>query len=85
MDDGLIDFVIVKDFPRWKVPFFLLKIVKGKAHLSKYIRIIQTNKMIITSNEKIIHLDAEPKVIGSTLEINIVPKSLKILVPNGKE
>ena len=85
MDDGLIDFVIVKDFPRWKVPFFLLKIVKGKAHLSKYIRIIQTEKMTITSGEKRIHLDGEPAVTDTTLAINIVPKSLKILLPNGKE
>ena len=84
-DDGLIDFVIVKDFPRWKVPQFLFKVARGKAHLSKYIRIIQTEKMIITSNEKIIHLDGEPAVTDTTVEIKIVPKSLKILLPNGKE
>lgn len=84
-DDGLIDFVIVKDFPRWKVASFLLKVAKGKAHLSKFVRIIQTNKMIITSNEKIIHLDGEPTATTTTLEIKIVPKSLKILVPNGKK
>jgi len=84
-DDGLIDFVIVKDFPRWKVPFFLLKIAKGKAHLSKYIRIIQTDKMTIKSHEKRIHLDGEPTATDTTLEIKIVPKSLKILLPNGKE
>jgi len=84
-DDGLIDFVIVKDFARWKVPSFLLKVANGKAHLSKFVRIIQTDKMTITSNEEIIHLDGEPKVTETTLVINIAPKSLKILVPNGKE
>ena len=84
-DDGLIDFVIVKDFPRWKVPGFLLKVAKGKAHLSKFVRIIQTDKMTITSNEKLIHLDGEPTATDTTLAINIAPKSLKILVPNGKE
>jgi YegS/Rv2252/BmrU family lipid kinase len=84
-DDGLIDFVIVNDFPRWKVPQFLFKVARGKAHLSKYIRIIQTEKMMITSNEKIIHLDGEPTVTDTTVEIKIVPKSFKILLPNGKE
>ena len=84
-DDGLIDFVIVKDFARWKVPSFLLKVAKGKAHLSKFVRIIQMDKMTITSNEKLIHLDGEPTATNTTLEIKIVPKSLKILVPNGKE
>jgi len=84
-DDGLIDFVIVKDFARWKVPSFLLKVAKGKAHLSKFVRIIQTDKMTITSNVKLIHLDGEPTATDTTLAINIVPKSLKILIPNGKE
>jgi len=41
--------------------------------------------MIITSNEKIIHLDGEPTATTTTLEIKTVPKSLKILIPNGKE
>lgn len=84
-DDGLIDFVIVKDFSRWKVPQFLLKVAKGKAHLSKFVRIIQTDKMTITSNEKLIHLDGEPTEISTALEVKSIPKSLKILIPNGKE
>lgn len=85
IDDGLIDFVIVRDFPRWKVPQFLLKIAIGKAHLSKYIRIIQTDKMTITSLEKLIHLDGEPTVTDTTLVVKTNPQSLKILLPNGKE
>jgi YegS/Rv2252/BmrU family lipid kinase len=82
-DDGLIDFVIVKDFPRWKIPALLLKIAKGKAHLSKYIRIIQTDKMSITTNEKVIHLDGEPYSLSSPIIIQIHPLTLKIFSPNG--
>lgn len=84
-DDGLIDFVIVKDFSRWKVPQFLFKIAKGNAHLSKFVRIIQTDKMTITSNEKLIHLDGEPTEVITTLKVKSIPKSLKTLIPNGKE
>ena len=82
-DDGLIDFVIVKDFPRWKILALLLKIAKGKAHLSKYIRIIQTDKMSITTNEKVIHLDGEPYSLSSPIIIQIHPLTLKIFSPNG--
>ena len=82
-DDGLIDFVIVKDFPRWKIPALLLKIAKGKAYLSKYIRIIQTDKMSITTNEKVIHLDGEPYSLSSPIIIQIHPLTLKIFSPNG--
>ena len=47
--DGLLDFVILKEFPKWKIPFFLLKVATGKAHLSKYVEIIQCQKMTIKS------------------------------------
>ncbi|MBT3417923.1 MAG: diacylglycerol kinase family lipid kinase [Flavobacteriales bacterium] len=83
IDDGLIDFVILKDMPRWKVPQILLKIAKGKSHLSKYIRIIQSDKMTIISNENVIHLDGEPTKINGELTIKVNPKSLKIFAPNG--
>ncbi|MGY8988304.1 MAG: diacylglycerol/lipid kinase family protein [Flavobacteriales bacterium] len=83
IDDGLIDFVILKDIPRWKVPQILLKIAKGTSYLSKYIRIIQTDKMTIISNENVIHLDGEPTKINGELTIKVNPKSLKIFAPNG--
>ena len=83
IDDGLIDFVVLKNIPRWKVPQILLKIAKGKSHLSKYIRIIQTKKMTIISNDNIIHLDGEPTKINGELTIEVNPKSLKIFAPNG--
>ena len=83
IDDGLIDFVILKDIPRWKVPQILLKIAKGTSYLSKYIRIIQSDKMTIISNENVIHLDGEPTKINGELTIKVNPKSLKIFAPNG--
>ena len=83
IDDGLIDFVVLKDLPRWKVPQILLIIAIGKANLSKYIRIIQTKKMTIISNDNIIHLDGEPTKINGELTIEVNPKSLKIFAPNG--
>ena len=79
----MIDFVVLKDLPRWKVPQILLIIAIGKANLSKYIRIIQTKKMTIISNDNIIHLDGEPTKINGELTIEVNPKSLKIFAPNG--
>ena len=34
--DGLIDFVIVKVFPKWEIPLFLFKLMNGKLHHSNY-------------------------------------------------
>ena len=83
--DGLIDFVIVKDFPKWKIPIFIYRLLTGKIHLSKYVEIIQSKKMTINSESTLLHLDGEPMNFNNPIKINIFPKSLKILIPYGKK
>lgn len=83
--DGKIDFVIIKDIPRWKIPLFLFNIARGKIEQSEYVSIIQSEKMKIKSSDNIIHLDGEPKDIDGILEIKVKQNSLNILIPNGKE
>ena len=85
LQDGLLDFVIVKDFPKWKIPFFLLKLARGKTHFSKYVEIIQSKHMKISANNTLLHLDGEPYKAKNPVEIQLLPKSLKILIPNGKK
>ena len=85
INDGLIDFVIVKNFPKWKLPIFLFLLFRGKLHLSKYIEIIQSKMMKITSQNTLIHLDGETYKAKNPLTINILEKSLKILQPNEKK
>ena len=80
--DGLIDFVIVKDFPKWKIPIIIYMLLAGKIHLSKHIEIIQCNKMTIKAENTLIHLDGEPYNSRGPIVVNILPKSLKILIPN---
>ncbi|MDA1009572.1 MAG: diacylglycerol kinase family lipid kinase [Bacteroidetes bacterium] len=82
IQDGLLDFVIVKEFPKWKIPFFLLQIATGKVHLSKYVEIIQAKKMEITTNNTLLHLDGEPYKASNPVIINLLENSLKILKPN---
>jgi len=85
LKDGLLDFVIVKAFPKWKIPFFLLKVARGKTHLSKYVEIIQSQNMNISANNTLLHLDGEPYKAKNPVEIQLLPKSLKILMPNGEK
>ena len=85
IEDGLLDFVIIKDLPKWKIPFLLFKIAIGKANKCKHIEIIRTKKMKITSSENIIHLDGEPKQINTSVEVICNKRSLYIFVPDGKK
>ena len=82
IQDGLLDFVIVKKIPKWKIPFFLLQIAIGKVHLSQYVETIKSKRMQITTCNPIIHLDGEPYKTSNPITIEILRKSLKILQPN---
>ena len=83
--DGKLDFVLLKNIPKWKIPLLLFKIAIGQAHKSKYIEIISVKKMIIRTKENNIHLDGEPLKINTDLKISCINKSLHIFVPNEKK
>ena len=85
VQDGLLDFVIVRAFPKWKIPFFLLKVARGRTHFSKYVEIIQSKHMSINANNTLLHLDGEPYKAKNPVEIQLMPKSLKILMPNDEK
>ena len=80
-NDGLIDFVIVKKFPNWKIPFFILDVLRGKTHLNKNVEILKLKELIIKTDNKIVHLDGEVKKVISPISIKISDKKLKLFVP----
>ena len=82
INDGLLDFVIIRDFPNWKIPFFVSTVLRGKTHLSKKVEIIRTKKMKIESDDSLVHLDGEPKKMNNIITVKVRPKSLKILTSN---
>jgi len=83
--DGLIDFVIVNNFPKWKIPVILFMLLSGRLHLSKHVEIIQCKKMTIRTENTNLHLDGEPIKLSNPVVVTILPKSLKILMPNEKK
>lgn len=85
IQDGLLDFVIIKKFPRWKIPLFLLKVIRGKTHLSKYVEIIQCQEMQISTKNTLVHLDGEPYKTSNPIKVKLLPKSLKTLIPNDEK
>jgi YegS/Rv2252/BmrU family lipid kinase len=85
IEDGLLDFVIVKKFPKWKIPYFLIQILKENIHKSKYVEIIQSKEMKITTKNTLIHLDGETYKSSSPIQVSLLHNSLKILKPNEKK
>ena len=83
-DNGFIDFVIIKKFPHWKIPLFLIDVMNGKTHLNENVEIIRTKKMKIESNLPMVHLDGEIKNLSNPIEIKSIHKNFKVFVPNEK-
>ena len=82
VDDGLIDFVIINKFPNWKIPFFLIDVLRGKTHLNKNVEIIRSKKMLIKSDKPMVHLDGEVKNLKNPINVEIEEKNLKLFIPN---
>ncbi len=79
LNDGLIDFIILKKASRFKLLMLLPKVFSGKHIRSRLIKVIQTNHLKIeTQTPQILNLDGE--VIGNTpLEIIMYHQKLKVI------
>ncbi|MES2064538.1 MAG: diacylglycerol kinase family protein [Bacteroidota bacterium] len=81
VQDGLLDVCIIKPFPLWRFPEMGLRMFTKTAEGSKYVEIIKGKHIVITrQGEGPIHLDGEPQVAGTAIDIEIVPNSLHVIV-----
>jgi diacylglycerol kinase (ATP) len=80
VQDGLLDVCIIKPFPLYTFIGMGLRMFLKTADKSKYVEIIRGKKIQVKRiKEGPVHLDGEPQIMGTEAEINIVPKSLKIV------
>lgn len=80
VQDGLLDVCIIKPFPLWRFPELGVRMFTKTAAGSKYLEIIKGKNIIINrSHEGPMHLDGEPRISGATVEVKVVPASLRII------
>ena len=72
-NDGYIDLVVIKKFPKIYVPILVLKLLSKKGKDSKYIRYIRAKEISITSDYLPYHIDGEPlrNATNTTLNAHI--------------
>jgi diacylglycerol kinase (ATP) len=79
-NDGLIDLVLIKPFPKIFGPLFILRLFTKRINYSKYVRHIKTDKEIsIETSETRFHIDGEPIKISGKVIVRIRKESLKVL------
>lgn len=79
-DDGIIDIVIIKPFPKILFPLFICRLFMGTLKNSKYVTFLKTgNPFIIKTNETRFHIDGEPVEIYGDVKVTIENKALTVL------
>ncbi len=79
-NNGSFELVLLKPFPFYYYPVFIVKLMTGKLKSSKYIDYINTNKELIlkTSFDKY-HIDGEPRTHKGILTIKILPEKVQFI------
>jgi diacylglycerol kinase family enzyme len=78
--DGKIELFLLKPFSFWRTPGIIYRFFMKKSHNSQFAEVISFEKATINLTQKIAHYDGEPVAVGSELKVQVVPKSLHILI-----
>lgn len=83
IDDGLFDICIFRPFPRFKCVILGLRLLNRTIDTSKYLDIYRGREVIIERNKNIrMHMDGEPVKMKHKVRITVLPKSLRVIVPD---
>jgi diacylglycerol kinase (ATP) len=79
-NDGMLDIVMIKPFPKILVPIFIYRLFAKKLNKSKYFSHFKTEKEVtISTDETRFHIDGEPVTICGDVKIEIRKNALKVL------
>jgi YegS/Rv2252/BmrU family lipid kinase len=79
-NDGIIDIVMVRPFPKILAPFFVYRLFRGTLNKSKYVRYIKTEKPFTIQTDEIrFHIDGEPVKISGEIHVRIKRDALIVL------
>jgi diacylglycerol kinase (ATP) len=82
--DGKLELYILRPFSILAIPSVVFRLFNKSGHNSRFSKIIQFEKARILLNEKIAHYDGEPFEVRGEINVQVVPKSLHILVGKNK-
>lgn len=81
VQDGLIDVCIVKPAPFYKFIPIAFRLLSKSIDQSQYVNIIRGKHIIVKREEAgPVHLDGEPEIAGTDIEVKVVPNALKVIV-----
>lgn len=79
-NDGIIDIVLVKPFPKILSAYFIYKLFRGTLNNSQYVQYIKTDKpFIIRTEENRFHIDGEAITFNGDVNVRVKRNALTVL------
>jgi diacylglycerol kinase (ATP) len=83
LQDGLLDLVIVDDVSILGAPMLIARLFSGSFHKATGVTSLQTPALTLRRAQAgPAHLDGEPVTLPAELRVEIVPRSLRLLLPD---
>ena len=80
LDDGRLDLFVVEDAPRLEVLLNAPRLFRGSLHRSPRCRLISTTRAVLVGAGPP-HRDGEPEEEVERVEVRLLPRALRVLVP----
>lgn len=84
LTDGKMDVAILKPFTPFDIPTIAVQLFTKHIDKNSKIQIVETEKItILREKPGEVHLDGEPMMMESIINVHTVPGGLKVLIPKG--
>lgn len=84
IDDGVFSVVVLKDAPKWQYFAAVPVSLQGKIYDASFVEHFSSARLrILSEGESYVHIDGEGLVLNGPIDIEVRPRCLKILVPEG--
>lgn len=81
LDDGKVKLISIKKFPLFYLPIFGYYLLTKQIHKFKFTNEISSDNITLINPNQKLHIDGEPIKMDKTLVIEVIPKSLNVIVP----
>jgi YegS/Rv2252/BmrU family lipid kinase len=82
LQDGVLDVTLIEQASFLRMPILAAQLFAGNLHRTRGVSTFRGRRITITrSADGAAHLDGEPVTMPSSLAIEIVPRSLRVIVP----
>lgn len=82
LQDGLLDITVIKPFLSLEIPLLAAMIMDGRIYRSPRVICMKGREILIhRDNVGEAHFDGDPTMLGTDLEISVVPDALNVIVP----